>query len=897
MPPAPPLGPDPSYDAAVAVETGFMPGTDPDAPVPSGEVTYLFTDVVGSSQEWQRNSDDMHEALRIHDEVIRTVFARHAGFVFSVAGDAFGAAFQNSGRAVAAAADIQLGLAQATSGAVSIAVRAGLHTGDSLERDGNYFGTNVNRAARIQSIGRGGQVLLSRQAAELAAGALPDGYSVVSVGQQELRSFDDHEELFQLLGDGLSSDTSIASATVTDNLPRPVTRFVGRLDDVAGVSAEVRPGAHVTLVGLGGLGKTRLAIEIARSVAADFSDGVWWIDLAPLTDAAAIAPAITALLGVGQQQADAADAVIDRLAGQRALLVFDNCEHLINGVATLVSSIHRRCPDVAILATSREPLGIGGERVWPVRPLTASAEAIDLLIDRVAERDAKLDTSGWNRDDLGQLCARLDGMPLAIEMAAARLQTMSPRDVLRRLEDRFRLLRSRQRDVSGRHQTLLAALDWSYDLLDESEQLLLDRLSVFGGTFDLEAAEQICSDERIDEYEVIDLIASLVDKSLVTVLRSADSTRYRMLETVRQYAATHLDERAIAALRGRHLGYMSQLMEATNTRWNGGSRSDFDIAWNSYAAEWDNVRDAVAWAVMVNDTDQCELLFESVWTYAFESFHFEVGDWAKEALEMRPPPAVAYAMVALKSRRRRGRELITEALEMVGPLSEPLGGASLIFQVDEGMKAAAGDRAGASEAARLALFHAPPLGPNDVAFQEAALADYLAYDDPPRAAACAASVRAFLNGSTNPMRSIAMGPLGLYEAASGRPSEGYDLCATGVRLAGGVGLDWTESMAAVAQARVAMQHGVGDPDADVSAALRLHRQKRAWYALWFLLSEMLPWLRSSGRGELAEAIEHHLAVNDIRGGSASVDGSNMTRDDLIDRILKELEDSGGPASD
>ncbi len=871
-----------------------MPGTDPRTPVPSGEVTYLFTDVVGSSREWQRNSVDMHEALRIHDDVIRTVFARHGGYVFSVAGDAFGAAFDNPSRAVAAAVDIQLGLSQATSGAVAIAVRAGLHTGDSLERDGNYFGTNVNRAARIQAMGRGGQVLLSRRCADLVSSEVPDGCSIVSIGEHVLRSFDDREELFQLLGDGLSGDTSIQSSAVADNLPNPATRFVGRLDDVAGVSEELRPGTHVTLVGLGGLGKTRLSIEIARSVASDFSDGVWWIDLAPLTDAAAIAPAMTALLGVGQQQPDAIEALIDRLAGQRVLLVFDNCEHLVNGVATLVSSIHRQCPDIAVLATSREPLGISGERVWPVRPLSALDEAVDLLIDRVAERDAKLDTTGWDRNDLGQLCARLDGMPLAIEMAAARLLTMSPRDVLRRLEDRFRLLRSRQRDVSDRHQTLLAALDWSYDLLDQEEQVLLDRLSVFGGSFDLEAAEQICSDQLIDSYDVIDLIASLVDKSLVTVLRVGDSTRYRMLETVRQYAATHLDPEDITVLRGRHLGYVSQLMAQTNVRWNGGSRRDFDTAWNTYASEWDNVRDAVAWAVTVNDTNQCGQLLESVWTYAFESFHFEVGDWASEALDMRPPPAVAYAMVALKSRRRRGRELIAEALEMIGPLTEPVGGASLIFQVDEGMKAAAGDRKGAAEAAALALFHAPRLGPNDVAFQEAALADYLAVDDPTRAADCAASVRRFLNGSTNPMRSIVMGPLGLYEAASGRPAEGYELCATGVRLAGEVGLDWTESMAAAAQARIAMQHGVGDPDADVSAALRLHRQKRAWYALWFLVSEMLPWLRSSGRVEVADTIEQHLSANDIRVGDAPPVPPTMSRDDLIDVVLEDLDDTRAP---
>ncbi len=871
---------------------GFMPGTDPTTPVPSGEVTYLFTDVVGSAREWQRNSNDMHEALRIHDEVIRTVFARHGGFVFSVAGDAFGAAFQRPASAVAAAVDIQLGLDQATSGAVSIAVRAGLHTGEALERDGNYFGTNVNRAARIQSMGRGAQVLMSRQCADLVADEMPDRYTLTSVGEHALRSFDDHESLFQLLGDGLSDDTSIEASAIVDNLPRPVTRFVGRLDDVAGVSDELNPGKHVTLVGLGGLGKTRLSIEIARNVAADFPDGIWWIDLAPLTDGAAIAPALTALLGVGQQQLDPVEAVVDRLIDQQALLVFDNCEHLINGVAGLVSSIHRRCPNVGVLATSREPLGLGGERVWPVRPLSAADEGIDLLIDRVAERDASLDTSTWNRNDLGQLCSRLDGMPLAIEMAAARLQTMSPRDVLRRLEDRFRLLRSRQRDVSDRHQTLLAALDWSYDLLDPDERLLLDRLSVFGGTFGLDAAEQVCADDRIDSYDVIDLIASLVDKSLVTVLRVGDSTRYRLLETVRQYASTHLDEAALSDLRHRHLGFMARLMTVANVRWNGGSRRDFDVAWFAYASEWDNVRDAVAWAVEINDTDQCETLFESIWTYAFESFHFEVGDWANEALDMRPAPAVAYAMVALKSRRRRGRELIDQALEMIGPISEPVGGASLIYQVDEGMKAASGDRAGAAEAAGLALFHAPPLGPNDVAFQEAALADYLAVDDPARAAECAASVRNYIDGSTNPMRSIAMGPLGLYEAASGRPLVGYELCVSGVRLAGEAGLDWTESMATVAQARIAMKHGVGDPDADVSAALRLYRQKRAWYALWFLVSEMMPWLRSSGRTALADTIEHHLTVNDIRAGIASAGSSDMTRDDLIDRILKELEEVG-----
>ncbi len=872
-----------------------MPGTDPDTPVPSGEVTYLFTDVVGSSKEWQDHADDMHEALRIHDEVIRTVFARHGGFVFSVAGDAFGAAFQRPVDAVAAAVDIQLGLSLATSGVVSIAVRAGLHTGEALERDGNYFGTNVNRSARIQSMGRGGQVLMSRRCAELVAGELPNGCTVVSIGDHALRSFVEFESLFQLLGEGLSNDTSIESSTVPDNLPRPVTRFVGRRDDVAGVSDELAPGRHVTLVGLGGLGKTRLSIEIARNVAADFTDGVWWVDLAPLVEDSAIAPAVNAMLGVGQHQLDPVEAVVDRLADQRALLVLDNCEHLVTGVAGLVSAINRRCPRVAVLATSREPLGISGERVWPVRPLMEADEAVDLLLDRVAERDASLDTSAWDRNDLRHLCSRLDGMPLAIEMAAARLQTMSPRDVVRRLEDRFRLLRSRQRDVSDRHQTLLAALDWSYDLLEPDEQVLLDRLSVFGGSFGLEAAEQVCSDDGIDAFDVIDLIASLVDKSLVSVVRTGDSTRYRLLETVRQYASTHLDEAELSKLRDRHLVFVADVMATTNQQWNGSSQLEFDTAWRTYVSEWDNVRDAVSWAVHTNDTDHCERLLESIWTYAFESFHFEVGDWAQEAIDMQPAPAVAYAMVALKSRRRRGREMIAEALEMIGPIAEPVGAASLVYQVDEGMKAAAGDRDGAKEACVLALFHAPPLGPNDVAFQKAALADYLSLDDPAGAEECAASVRAYLEGSSNPMRSIAMGPLGLFEAASGRPLEGYELCASGVRLAARAGLDWTESMAAAAQARIAMLHGVGDPAADVSAALRLHRQKRAWYALWFLVSEMMPWLRSSGRSELADVIAQYLAANDIRGGSSVAQPQEVTRDDLIDRILKELEDPEAPS--
>lgn len=868
-----------------------MPGTDPDALVPSGEVTYLFTDVVGSSKQWQHNPNDMHEALRIHDGVIRAVFARHHGFVFSVAGDAFGAAFQRARDAVAAAVDIQLGLAQAISGDVVIAVRVGLHTGDSLERDGNYFGTNVNRAARIQAIGRGGQVLMSQRVADLVSDQLPGGYDLASIGEQTLRSFEDHEELVQLLGLGMSDDTSIGRSAVVDNLPRPATRFVGRLDDVADVSNELGPGAVLTLVGLGGLGKTRLSIEVARNVAADFVDGVWWIDLAPLTDAGAIASTISAMLGVGQQRSDQADAVIDRLADQRALLVFDNCEHLIDGVAGLVSSIHARCPSVGVLATSREPLGVGGEQVWPVRPLGLSDEAIDLIIDRVAERDASLDTSHWDRSDLAQLCGRLDGMPLAIEMAAARLQTMSPREVLRRLEDRFRLLRSRQRDVSDRHQTLLAALDWSYDLLELDERTLFDRLSVFGGTFDLDAAEQICSADPLDRYDVIDLMASLVDKSLVTVLRAGGSTRYRLLETVRQYASSHVGVEQAAVLRGRHLRYMAGLMMTTKVLWNAFAREDFDVAWNTYVTEWDNVRGAVAWAVHTNDSDQCAVLLESIWTYAAESFHFESGDWARESLEIRPPPVAAYAMVALKSRRRRAQELIAEALELVRPHDQPVAGASYIYLVDEGMKVAAGDRAAALAAGTLALHHSAAIGPTDVALQKASMAEYLAVTDPPRAAEYAADVREFLQASANPMRAIAMVRLGLYEAASGRLDAGYQLCASGARVAGEAGLDWTESMAAGAQARLAMEHATGDPATDVSAALRLHRQKRAWYALWFLVSEMMPWLRSSGRDGLADTIENYLASNDIRAGSTTVASTAMTREDLIDTVLKELEET------
>ena len=513
--------------------------------LPTGMVTFLVTDVVASTNMWQQHPDAMAAALAAHETILRRELTADGGYEFGTAGDSFAVAFSSAVSAVRSATNAQQALAAHPWGAVRIRVRIGLHTGPTEERDGRYFGVAVNKAARIEALADADQVLLSEATRSLVGHEMSDDLTFRDLGKQRLKSFEQPEKLFQVVADGLACNAPDQTTRADSRLPYPATRFIGRASAVARLAGAISPGQLISVTGLGGLGKTRLSIEAARAAGPRFPDGTWWVDLTPLSQEDSLALHAAAELGITPQgQKTAIGNLVGGLRGREAVIVFDNCEHVIDKAAELISTLRSECPNLGLVATSREPLGLRGEEIWPLATMSAHTDGVELLVDRAQSRDGSFDPQDWPAEDLIDLCQRLDGLPLAIEMAAARLRTLSPRQIIERLDDRFRMLRQRDRDVPARHQTLLAALDWSYEQLDPDEGLLLDRLSAFAGSFDLAAVQHVCGDDRLDEFDILDLLSSLLDKSLVSRVSAEVSSRYRMLETVRHYCSTHLDEAA-----------------------------------------------------------------------------------------------------------------------------------------------------------------------------------------------------------------------------------------------------------------------------------------------------------------------------------------------------------------
>jgi predicted ATPase/class 3 adenylate cyclase/DNA-binding winged helix-turn-helix (wHTH) protein len=584
---------------------------------PSGIVTLLMSDIEGSTRLWEAYPEQMAIALRRHDDLVRRIIEDHGGYVFKTVGDAFCAAFPIATSAVEAAAAAQRTLDQEPwPTPVVIRVRMGMHTGHCEERDGDYFGPAVNRVARLEAIAHGGQVVVSGTTAEILEDAPERAVSLQDLGVHRLKDLGRPEHVFQLVIPGLEADfpplRSLDNPDLTNNLPIQVTSFVGRQRELAEVAELVETNRLVTLTGAGGVGKTRLALAVAAEFLDGSGHGVWFVDLAPLCDPEGVPNEVAAALSLrGEPGRDIEETLLATLRERRLLLVLDNCEHLLEPCIYLANTVLRSCPDVHILATSREALGLRGERRYGVPPLSLpgqseknlqTSEAVSLFVERVHDQGHELVLDERTMPVVAELCRRLDGMPLAIELACARLRTMALDEIADRLDHRFRLLTGGDRALP-RQQTLRALIDWSYDLLSEPERIVLDRLSVFAGDFDLAAAEAVSATEGIDVLEIADIMGSLVDKSLVRTEGETLGLRYQLLETIRQYAAEKLAERDPGAQRSvllAHACHYLALVEEAAPHLLGHNQADW---LETLDAEHDNLRVALDRLLTTQDVD------------------------------------------------------------------------------------------------------------------------------------------------------------------------------------------------------------------------------------------------------------------------------------------------------
>jgi predicted ATPase len=587
-------------------------------------VTFLFTDVEGSTHRWEADADGMRKALAAHDDVLRSAIQAHGGLLFKHTGDGVCAAFGSPKAAVDAAIAAQR--------ALELPVRMGLATGEAELRDGDYFGAVLNRAARVMAAGHGGQILLADSTAVLLSGA-----DLVDLGPRRLRDVPMPVGVFQVSGPGLRTDFPPLRALDTSpgNLRPQTTSFIGRESEVAELQDALKAHRLVTLTGVGGVGKTRLALEVASRLAGEFPDGVWFFELAVVADPAAVPDAVAAVLGITQQPGNSvSESVAAALEGRVRLLVFDNCEHVLDDAADLIEAILAQSATVRIVATSREGLGVADEQVWPVPSLDLSAgidsAAVNLFVERAQSVAPRFSMGG--PDDMAavvDICRRLDGIPLAIELAASRMASMTPIEVNDRLDQRFRLLIGSRRGLE-RHQTLRHAVAWSYDHLEEAEKTLLERCSVFAGGFDLQSACAVAGFAE-DDFVVLDQLDALVRKSLLVVERSSGRTRFSILETIRQFGEEQLAASdAAEEVRAAHAHHFAEKGADILALWDSPRQRD---AYTWFATELANLRTAFRWAADRGDLDDAATIATHAALLGFCVQNYEPVAWAEELIE------------------------------------------------------------------------------------------------------------------------------------------------------------------------------------------------------------------------------------------------------------------------
>jgi predicted ATPase/class 3 adenylate cyclase/DNA-binding CsgD family transcriptional regulator len=600
-------------------------------------VTFLFTDVEGSTALWEQHPRAMRAALAHHDSLLRSTIVAHEGYVFSAGGDGFAAVFDRAEPAVRAAIASQAALSIANwPDDLALSVRMGLHTGEAQEREGDYFGPSVNRAARVMDAANGRQILVSAATYEIVGGVRAAAWRWVDLGVHELRDVLDPVRLYRVEAPAFASDPRPprTGSVRAGNLPAAPAPLVGRSDDIEALAADLAAARVVTLTGVGGIGKTRLALEVGRRLQAERPDGVWLAALDTIDRPDAVLPTLLGLFSIDARAADELSSLVDGLRYRDALLILDNCEHVLDVVVDVATSVTSSCPDMQLLATSREPLDVDGERVRRVRSLSLDEDgaAVDLFRLRAVEAGATIDPV---RDTVAviQICRRLDGIPLAIELAAARTRSLRPAEIATRLDDMFRLLTGGKRASAARHRTLRATLEWSHDMLSKVEQAVLARLSVFAGSFGLDAAESIaCADEVAD---VVDVLDRLVARSLLVPQDGTDESRFRLLEPVRHLAAEKLAARGEADItRARHTEWFCELMNRLGSLWRTGSDQ---AAWPIAARELSNLRAAFDHLVETGRVDDAERFV--VAAYGPIACHFDVApmyEWAPKARAIEP---------------------------------------------------------------------------------------------------------------------------------------------------------------------------------------------------------------------------------------------------------------------
>ncbi len=597
--------------------------------LPTGTVAFLFSDVEGSTRRWEAASDAMRDAMRRHDEILRSEIERGHGYVFKTIGDAFCAAFWTAGEALAAAIAVQRRLAREDfAGVGGLTVRISIHAGETDERAGDYFGVAVNRTARLLSAGHGGQIVVSAFAAELARPALPRDVALRNLGLLPLRDLQEPESVFAPIAPGITSEFKPLRALEVppNNLPHNPTSFIGRHDDVLRIDGLLDQGALVTIAGAGGIGKTRVALAVAASRLTGEPDGAWFVDLSSVSDAGTIAATILSTLGAEAAGGEPRGALIGYLEKRRLLLLLDNSEHLVAEVAALASLIVARCPHVSVLATSRESLDVAGECVYRLASLDRAA-SVELFADRARAADPAF-RSEEKRPIIEAICERLDGIALAVELAAARLRAMSVEDVAARLE--LRLLAG-GRDRRPRQQTMRALIDWSYALLDERERRLLRYCAAFVRGFTAAVAAKVCAQGE-DDAAVYDGLASLVDKSLVGAETARTQRRYRLLEPIREYAWDALVKAGEAEdAQRRHAAVFAAVASASYSEWENGPQGD----WLARAeCDLPNLRRALGWALQEKPDPVlgARIAADAVPTFLRLSLLSEGIEWCERAL-------------------------------------------------------------------------------------------------------------------------------------------------------------------------------------------------------------------------------------------------------------------------